>query len=162
MIIPDRKYSVPLYLSHDVTDSGTVKMRDNKGNTAPSRPSSLIETGVGTELKIFEMGHLGDHGGRGNTGLSASTSRGSSQADLLDSSNDTPKSPSLPGCSSRELLDVFGGRTPSSDAHSIAGSMTGVGSVTSANGGRRCVSVNDIRQVKNLKKSKKKSDFKKL
>ena len=66
------------------------------------------------------MGHLGDHGGRGN-GISASTSRGSSQADLLECSttSDTPKSP-LPGSSSRELLEVFGGmggRTPSSDAN---------------------------------------------
>ena len=51
-----------------------------------------IETGAGTELKVFEMGHLGDHPGRH---ISASTSRGSSQADLLEcsTSSDTPKSP---------------------------------------------------------------------
>ena len=54
--VPDRKYSVPIY-SSDVTDSnqisGTVKMREGKkNNVAPSRPSSLIETGAGTELKV--------------------------------------------------------------------------------------------------------------
>ncbi len=104
-----RKYSVPIY--SDVVDAAGnsqngVKMRENKkNNTVPSRPSSLIETGAGTELKVFEMGHLGDHPGRH---ISASTSRGSSQADLLDCSttSNTPKSP-LPGSSSRELLDVF-------------------------------------------------------
>ena len=97
----DRKYSVPIYCS-DVTDSNAdrsgsvVRMRDNKkNNVAPSRPSSLIETGAGTELKVFEMGHLGDHPGRH---ISASTSRGSSQADLLEcsTSSDTPQSP-FPG-----------------------------------------------------------------
>lgn len=149
--LKDRKYSVPIYSTRTGHDDSSghngsgVKMRENKNsNSAPSRPSSLIETGAGTELKVFEMGHLGDHGGRG---VSTSTSRGSSQADLLDCSttSDTPKSPLL-GCSSRELLDVFGGRTPSSEAHSTTGSTTGVG-VTSANGGRRCVSVNDIRRA---------------
>merc|ERR550525_498799 len=95
------------------------------------------------------MGHLGDHGGihRNGNGISASTSRGSSQADLLECSttSDTPKSP-LPGSSSRELLEVFGGRTPSSDANSTLGSTTGVASAN-GNGGRRCVSVNDIRRA---------------
>ena len=121
-VIPDRKFSVPaLYSGTSGQDSGSVKLRDNKNkNAVPSRPSSLIETGLGTELKVFEMGHLGDHGGihRNGNGISASTSRGSSQADLLECSttSDTPKSP-LPGSSSRELLEVFGGRTPSSDAN---------------------------------------------
>ena len=138
--IPDRKYSVPIY--SDSTDSGhPVKMRDNKkNNAAPSRPSSLIETGAGTELKVFEMGHLGDPDR--NRVISASTSRGSSQADLLDCSttSDTPKSP-LPGSSSRELLEVFGGRrTPMSEVPvSNSGSASG--------SGRRCVSVNDIRRA---------------
>ena len=94
---------MPIYSDVSATEAGnasssSVKMRDSKkNNAAPSRPSSLIETGNGTELKIFEMGHLGDHGGRMH--ISASTSRGSSQADLLDCSttcSDTPKSP-LPG-----------------------------------------------------------------
>ena len=108
----DRKYSVPIYGS-DVTDSSTdrsgnsvVRMRDNKkNNVAPSRPSSLIETGAGTELKVFEMGHLGDHPGRH---ISASTSRGSSQADLLEcsTSSDTPKSP-FPGRNLRTHIFFF-------------------------------------------------------
>ena len=141
----DRKYSVPIYGS-DVPDnhSGSgVKMRDNKkNNTAPSRPSSLIETGAGTELKVFEIGHLGDLDR--NRVISASTSRGSSQADLLDCSttSDTPKSP-LPGCSSsRELLEVFGGRTPMSENQISNGAGSASGS-----SGRRCVSVNDIRRA---------------
>merc|ERR550525_943048 len=92
------------------------------------------------------MGHLGDHGGihRNGNGISASTSRGSSQADLLDCSttSDTPKSP-LPGCSSsRELLEVFGGRTPMSENQISNGAGSASGS-----SGRRCVSVNDIRRA---------------
>mgnify|MGYP001352618167 FL=1 len=143
----DRKYSVPIYGS-DVPDAhhgsgSVVKMRDNKkNNTAPSRPSSLIETGAGTELKVFEIGHLGDLDR--NRVISASTSRGSSQADLLDCSttSDTPKSP-LPGCSSsRELLEVFGGRTPMSENQISNGAGSASGS-----SGRRCVSVNDIRRA---------------
>merc|ERR1712223_1458090 len=155
--IPDRKYSVPInFAHHDVTDDciadsqTRVKMRgDNNGkknNVAPSRPSSLIETGAGTELKVFEMGHLGDHPGRH---ISASTSRGSSQADLLEcsTSSDTPKSP-LPfmasqGSSSRELLDVFGGRTPMSEIGGQNESHNG----SAAGSNRRCVSVNDIRRA---------------
>ena len=108
-------YSVPInFAHHDVTDDSTadsqtrVKMRgDNNGkknNVAPSRPSSLIETGAGTELKVFEMGHLGDHPGRH---ISASTSRGSSQADLLEcsTSSDTPKSP-LPFMASQGMKSI--------------------------------------------------------
>merc|ERR1711902_25444 len=45
-----------------------------------------------------------------------------------------------------ELLEVFGGRTPSSDANRTLGSTTGVASAN-GNGGRRCVSVNDIRRA---------------
>lgn len=69
--LSDRKFSVPIYSE----DSGpsSVKMRENKkNNVAPSRPSSLIETGAGTELKVFEMGHLGDHPGRHISGISLS------------------------------------------------------------------------------------------
>lgn len=157
---PDRKYSVPAYSTPDGSNPN-VKMRD-KTNSVPSRPSSLIEAGGPElkELKIFEIGNLGDHGGRdrehcrtGNgithamnevalsqrhrldgssSGFgpsiavhgsinnprssmegaatdrvnimpsnSTSTSRGSSQADLLEcgasaSTSETPKSP-LPG-----------------------------------------------------------------
>ena len=165
---PDRKYSVPAYPTTDGNhpNHSNVKMRD-KTNSVPSRPSSLIEAGGPElkELKVFEIGNLGDHGGRDRencrnmndithamqqaslsqrhrldgapTGLSqfgpsltvhggiqnssnagertgvtgdrvnmipsnsTSTSRGSSQADLLEcgasaSTSETPKSP-LPG-----------------------------------------------------------------
>ena len=154
---PDRKYSVPAYSTPDGSNPN-VKMRD-KTNSVPSRPSSLIEAGGPElkELKVFEIGNLGDHGGRdrehcrnvngithainevslsqrhrldgaSNCGPSISvhggindprtnidgtvsdrvnfmpsnsTSRGSSQADLLEcgasaSTSETPKSP-LPG-----------------------------------------------------------------
>ena len=157
---PDRKYSVPAYSTPD-GNNPNVKMRD-KTNSVPSRPSSLIEAGGPElkELKVFEIGNLGDHGGRdrehcrnvneitqamndvslsqrhrlegSSTGFGASltvhggmsnprnsmegangdrvnlmpsnstsTSRGSSQADLLEcgasaSTSETPKSP-LPG-----------------------------------------------------------------
>ena len=162
---PDRKYSVPAYSTPN-GNNPNVKMRD-KTNSVPSRPSSLIEAGGPEmkELKVFEIGNLGDHGGRdrencrnmneithgmndvslsqrhrldgtssglshfgpslavhgsmsnarnqmegaGGTGdrvnlipsNSTSTSRGSSQADLLEcgasaSTSETPKSP-LPG-----------------------------------------------------------------
>ena len=165
---PDRKYSVPAYSTPDGNhpNHSNVKMRD-KTNSVPSRPSSLIEAGGPElkELKVFEIGNLGDHGGResenfrnlngithamnqlsisqrhkldsngagqshfgpsltvhggisttnhhieGSAGTgdrvnlmpsnSTSTSRGSSQADLLEcgasaSTSETPKSP-LPG-----------------------------------------------------------------
>ena len=161
---PDRKYSVPAYSTPN-GNNPNVKMRD-KTNSVPSRPSSLIEAGGPElkELKVFEIGNLGDHSGRDRencrnmneithgmnevslsqrhrldsaTGLShfgpslvvhgnmsntrnqieasggasdrsnlipsnsTSTSRGSSQADLLEcgasaSTSETPKSP-LPG-----------------------------------------------------------------
>jgi len=207
----DRKYSVPAYPHHhqDGNSSGGaggggngVKMRD-KTNSIPSRPSSLIETGGPEmkELKVFEIGNLGD-GGRGHHHHhsvghhhhhhhhpnSGSTSRGSSQADLLDVGiPDTPKSP-LTGSSSGELLDVFsksvsgsgmmimgGGGEGSSSLGSgngsggggnggnaaggggsgngnsgCGGGNGGNGSSTSgstSSGGRRCVSVNDIRRA---------------
>ena len=134
--------------------------------------SSLIES-VGAELKAFEIGNLGDHGGRhhhhggqdrlGVPGLlpdSSVTSRGSSQADLLEcsaslASTDShgPKSPLLPG--SRELLEVFGvvkpnqgGGGPSMSGGVPAGvhpPVSEAGSSGSGTSGRRCVSVNDIR-----------------
>ena len=134
--------------------------------------SSLIES-VGAELKAFEIGNLGDHGGRhhhggqdrlGVPGLlpdSSVTSRGSSQADLLEcsaslASTDShgPKSPLLPG--SRELLEVFGVVKPNQGGGgpSMSGVPAGVhppvseaGSSGSGTSGRRCVSVNDIRYV---------------
>jgi len=115
--IPDRKFSVPAY------NESSVKLRDKKDNV-PSRPSSLIESSDQKDLKIFEIGNLGD-----NNRLmlnSNSTSQSSSQADLLDSNSvtsDTPKSP-LPSSSSREILDVFSNRN-----------------------NRRAVSVNDIRRA---------------
>ena len=113
--IPDRKFSVPVY------NESAIKLRDKKDNV-PSRPSSLIESTDQKDLKIFEIGNLGDC----NRMLmnSNSTSRSSSQADMLDSMNsDTPKSP-LPSSSSREILDAFSNRSS-----------------------RRAVSVNDIRRA---------------
>jgi hypothetical protein len=100
--LSDRKFSVPLYSGTDERSgkgknggnnngNGNVKMRD-KNNAAPSRPSSLIETGGPEmkEMKVFEIGNLGDHGGRHRGGLggpssshSNSTSRGSSQVTRL-------------------------------------------------------------------------------
>ena len=133
---PERKYSVPAYPSQENKNS-SVKMRD-KTNSVPSRPSSLIETG-GQELKVFEIGNLGNTGQTHHHPPSTSTSRGSSQADLLEcgaSATDTPKSP-LPGSSSRELLEVFG--------KASEGSSSSVGGGSS--NGRRCVSVNDIRRA---------------
>ena len=61
---PDRKYSVPAYSTPD-GNNPNVKMRD-KTNSVPSRPSSLIEAGGPElkELKVFEIGNLGDHSGR--------------------------------------------------------------------------------------------------
>ena len=100
--LPDRKYSVPSF------NEATVKLRDRKDNL-PSRPSSLIESSEQKDLKIFEIGNLGD---AGRLLLSGCTSHSSSQADLLDSNSvtsDTPKSP-LPSSSSREILDVFSNR----------------------------------------------------
>ena len=99
----DRKYSVPAF------NETSVKLRDRKDNNVPSRPSSLIESSDQKDLKIFEIGNLGD-----NSRLlhSNCTSQNSSQADLLDSTSvtsDTPKSP-LPSSSSREILDVFSNR----------------------------------------------------
>lgn len=92
--LSDRKFSVPLYSTDDrsgkaklgsSSSSGNVKMRD-KNNAAPSRPSSLIETGGQEmkEMKVFEIGNLGDHGGRhrGPLSSSSSTSRGSSQVKI--------------------------------------------------------------------------------
>jgi len=89
--LSDRKFSVPLYSTDDRSvkgksgvngSNGSVKLRD-KNNAAPSRPSSLIETGGPEmkEMKVFEIGNLGDHGGRhrGAPSSSNSTSRGSSQ-----------------------------------------------------------------------------------
>ena len=96
----DRKYSVPAF-------NENVKMRDRKDNV-PSRPSSLIESSDQKDLKIFEIGNLGDS----RLIHSNCTSQSSSQADLLDSNSvtsDTPKSP-LPSSSSREILDVFSNR----------------------------------------------------
>ena len=66
---PDRKYSVPVNLCSaqdgNHSNNSNVKMRD-KTNSVPSRPSSLIEAGGPElkELKVFEIGNLGDHGGR--------------------------------------------------------------------------------------------------
>ena len=115
--IPDRKFSVPVF------NESSVKLRDRRDNM-PSRPSSLIESSEQKDLKIFEIGNLGDN----NRMIlnSNSTSRSSSQADLLDSTSvtsDTPKSP-LPSSSSREILDAFSNRSS-----------------------RRTVSVNDIRRA---------------
>ena len=100
--LPDRKYSVPAF------NEASVKLRDRKDNV-PSRPSSLIESSEQKDLKIFEIGNLGDSN---RLLLSGCTSQSSSQADLLDTNSvasDTPKSP-LPSSSSREILDVFSNR----------------------------------------------------
>ena len=115
--IPDRKFSVPAY------NEASVKLRD-KRDMMPSRPSSLIESSEQKDLKIFEIGNLGDE--RRLLLHSNSISQSSSQADLLDShsvTSDTPKSP-LPSSSSREILDAFSNKN-----------------------NRRAVSVNDIRRA---------------
>ena len=131
--LPDRKYSVPAF------NESAVKLREKKDNV-PSRPSSLIESSEQKDLKIFEIGNLGDN--RLLLG-SASTSQSSSQADLLDShsvTSDTPKSP-LPSSSSREILDVFSNR---SDQEMTIKQENE--SFISRNN-RRAVSVNDIRRA---------------
>ena len=128
----DRKFSVPIYNTNG--ESAGVKMRDKKdSNVAPSRPSSLIETSTGTtEMKVFEIGNLG---GMERSMMSSSTSRGSSQADLLDGQDETPvKSPLLPNqggpgpnsVSNRELMEAF---------------------MSKEEVNRRCCSVNDIRRA---------------
>merc|ERR1719384_2239643 len=92
--LPDRKYSVPAF------NEASVKLRNRKDNV-PSRPSSLIESSEQKDLKIFEIGNLGDSSRLLLSGCTSSQS--SSQADLLDShsvTSDTPKSP-LPSSSSR-------------------------------------------------------------
>ncbi len=175
-----RKFSVPVYSSNCSSQgaghqgSRDVKMREKKdGNTAPSRPSSLIET-TNSQVKIFEMGHLGDREHRANTMLSSSTnSQGSSQADLLSeagcgssqngdtmllsgsalmmggsssvaSGTGTPlKSPAL-------HRSITTGPSPSSSAsfNSASGEGTsGSGARGKEEPGRRCVSVNDIRRA---------------
>ena len=71
--------------------------------------ASFTESSEQKDLKIFEIGNLGD-----TARLllnSNSTSQSSSQADLLDSNSDTPKSP-LASSSSREILDVFRSDSP--------------------------------------------------
>lgn len=100
----DRKFSVPAF------NEQNVKLRDKRDNM-PSRPSSLIESSEQRDLKIFEIGNLGDT----NRLLmnSNSTSQSSSQADLLDSqsvASDTPKSP-LPSSGSREIMNAFGNQS---------------------------------------------------
>jgi len=87
--LASRKFSAP---ASNAT-GGEVRMRE-RGNVQPSRPSSMIEgqvvsqaasqhvEGHGGHMRAFEMGHLG-----GDRLLhSGSTSRGSSQADLLEAS----------------------------------------------------------------------------
>jgi hypothetical protein len=149
LAMKDRKYSVPIYntmqndpsnVNDNSNSSGKdVKMRDRKSkNAAPSRPSSLIETSTsgagGNELKVFEIGNLGE---RNAMILSNSTSRGSSQADLLMDTETPLKSPLLPSSSS----SMHGGTQPKTPA---------TGEAKSAGDGdanRRCVSVNDIRRA---------------
>ena len=112
-------------------------MREKDSNACPSRPSSLIES---SELKVFEVGHLGNGGGNKQL-LSNSTSRGSSQADLLDSvsvaSNETNKSPApqlkaplTASASKSELLEVFAARKEEKNRQQ-----------------HRTISVNDIRRA---------------
>ena len=51
----------------------------------------------------------------------------------------------IAGSSSREILDVFGGRTPMSETGSFQ--QTGSHNGSAAESNRRCVSVNDIRRA---------------
>ena len=163
----DRKFSVPIYSEAKDEDdrSSEVNMRDKKSkNAAPSRPSSLIETstmGAG-ELKVFEIGNLGE---RQNAILSNSTSRGSSQADLLTDAETSliNKGPHLlPQPSSSSASSSKPGSVTGVGVSNVGGSAGaaggGVGSAGgagtkpgSAGGGgdasRRCVSVNDIRRA---------------
>ena len=162
----DRKFSVPIYSEVKDEDdrSNEVKMRDKKSqNAAPSRPSSLIETstlGAG-ELKVFEIGNLGE---RQNVILSNSTSRGSSQADLLTDAetsliNKGPlllQQPSSSSASSSKpgsvtgvgVSSVGGGAGAAGGGVSSAGGAgTKPGSAGGSDASRRCVSVNDIRRA---------------
>jgi hypothetical protein len=68
--LPDRKYSVPVYNALEAA----VKLRDRKDNV-PSRPSSLIESSEQKDLKIFEIGNLGDNSRLNNMLNSNSTSQ---------------------------------------------------------------------------------------
>ena len=68
--LPDRKYSVPVYNAHEAA----VKLRDRKDNV-PSRPSSLIESSEQKDLKVFEIGNLGDNSRLNNMLNSNSTSQ---------------------------------------------------------------------------------------
>ena len=162
----DRKFSVPIYSEAKDEDgrSNEVKMRDKKSqNAAPSRPSSLIETstmGAG-ELKVFEIGNLGE---RQNVILSNSTSRGSSQADLLTDAETSliHKSPLLlPQPSSSSASSSKPGSVTGVGVSNVGGSAGGAGGGVGSAGGagtkpgsaggsdasRRCVSVNDIRRA---------------
>ena len=67
---PDRKYSVPVYNALEAA----VKLRDRKDNV-PSRPSSLIESSEQKDLKVFEIGNLGDNSRLNNMLNSSSTSQ---------------------------------------------------------------------------------------
>lgn len=132
----DRKFSVPTYSCNDHANG--VKMRDKKDqNAAPSRPSSLIESGA-SDLKVFEIGNLGEH----RPILSNSTSRGSSQADLLDCP-DTPKSPLLSASMVQSGMQSMGSpQVPSRTSREL---LEALDNKDEAN--RRCVSVNDIRRA---------------
>jgi hypothetical protein len=153
-LMKDRKYSVPIYSESSPSkedgrsNAKDVKMRDRKNqNAAPSRPSSLIETstsGAGNELKIFEIGNLGE---RQNMIMSNSTSRGSSQADLL-MDNETPiKSPLLPVSSSSSVHGGHHAKTGGPGGGSAGGAGTKPSSASGNDPNRRCVSVNDIRRA---------------
>ena len=167
--LKDRKFSVPIYSAEAKDEAGEVRLRDKKSqNAAPSRPSSLIETstlGAGCELKVFEIGNLGE---RQNAVLSNSTSRGSSQADLLVDAETTaaallnkgnplllpqPPPSSSQSASSSKPGSVTGVVTGVAGAGATgAGSAGGAGTKPGSAGGggdagRRCVSVNDIRRA---------------
>ena len=162
----DRKFSVPIYSDAKDEDdrSSEVKMRDKKSqNAAPSRPSSLIETstlGAG-ELKVFEIGNLGE---RQNVILSNSTSRGSSQADLLTDAetslinkgplllpqpSSSSASSSKPGSVTGVGVSSVGGGAgvAGGGVGSAGGAGTKPGSAGGSDASRRCVSVNDIRRA---------------
>jgi hypothetical protein len=78
--MPDRKYSVPVYNAHEAA----VKLRDRKDNV-PSRPSSLIESSEQKDLKVFEIGNLGDNN-RLNILNSNSTSQVKNQPTIVEQS----------------------------------------------------------------------------
>ena len=129
--LTDRKFSVPIY--HVGGEStgvvSPVKLREKKDpNAAPSRPSSLIEnSALNQEIKVFEIGLLGNNASNHSALMSSS---GSSQADLLETKS-----------TSSVLMEAYNA-TQSQGCSSV-----GSKDESDPSGNRRCVSVNDIRRA---------------